>query len=180
MSCRILSTADAPMERRGSFTTPFDNGLPSAANAATKTPSPPSDGGEGRGEEVRFETEELFGMPLSSASPHSCVVGRGRRKLHFEKSSRLATIPSNSGTDFTDSNCSDPCPPRNPWFERVENGGGNVSPVFHGPLLSWRLYLCFHRNGIGLPHVPGFFPNGSRTFEFLSQSPACGPLPTER
>ena len=51
---------------------------PSAANAATKIPSPPSDGGEGRGEEVRFETEELFGMPLSSVL--SPLLRRGERK----------------------------------------------------------------------------------------------------
>jgi len=49
-----------------------------SGKAATQTPSPPSDGGEGRGEEVRFETDELFGMPLSSIL--SPLLRRGERK----------------------------------------------------------------------------------------------------
>src|SRR5947207_11712526 len=47
-------------------------------------------------------------------------------------------------------------------------------------IISRRLYLLFRWNGIGSPHDPGSFPNGSRTFESLSQSRACGPLPTVR
>src|SRR6266542_5846279 len=44
--------------------------------ATNETPSPPSDGGEGRGEEARLL---FWNRPHSSA--HSCVVGRGRKPL---------------------------------------------------------------------------------------------------
>src|SRR5258707_12725538 len=51
--------------------------------AATKhAPSPPSDGGEGRGEEgPSFPKAWVrMGCPAPRSSPHSCVVGRGRAK----------------------------------------------------------------------------------------------------
>ena len=42
--------------------------------AAKFSPSLPSDGGEGRGEEARFYSE----FPSPRSSPHSFLMGRGR------------------------------------------------------------------------------------------------------
>src|SRR6266516_2795809 len=41
------------------------------------SPSPPSDGGEGRGEEARFYRE----YPSPRSSPHSFLAGRGRNNV---------------------------------------------------------------------------------------------------
>ena len=43
------------------------------------SPSLPSDGGEGRGEEARFS----LGFPSPQSSPHSCLAGRGGSRAAF-------------------------------------------------------------------------------------------------
>jgi hypothetical protein len=50
-----------------------------------QTPSPQSDGGEGRGEEDRFERS-----PSPQSSPHSFLVGRGRKI--FAKNDDLSVV----------------------------------------------------------------------------------------
>ena len=51
---------------------------------------------EERAGERRFFPLVKLGCPSPQSSPHSRVVGRGRRQAHGEKSSRLATISTDT------------------------------------------------------------------------------------
>jgi signal transduction histidine kinase len=85
----IFNAAEA-MERRAP-TRPEPSAIPDGGDAKT-LPSPPSDGGEGRGEEVRFSES-----PSPQSSPHSSLAGRGGKPATHRPQSEMR--PSESGAN---------------------------------------------------------------------------------
>src|SRR2546422_11726555 len=90
--------ATARTSRKSCYPEPTSDRSKPGIAGSEEAPSPPSDGGEGRGEEGRWVR-----------MPHSCVAGRGR-KSPFQKS-------AGKNNTLTDSN---------PGGERSRNGQAPV------------------------------------------------------